>query len=440
MDPAARGASCALLPVLRLTTMQTDSPTFSRSGMRTSDAPAPNVLVVGTLVPDSPSFHGPAFNRAGHLFQANLIKGMMAAGLIATQVIAVEPVPSIPKSHRMIGRHGRVIAAELDVRLVSFVNVQPLKAVTAGFGVAFAIVRWAWQHRGRPRLVHLFNMSMPPGAFVWAACRLTRTRVSVSVLDVWKPGTLVPDTWLWRLDFFLQRRLLPRLDGHMVVSQAIAADLLLGRAVCVIEGGFDDSQIAHTTVRAAPLPGGAFRIVLSGTLADFNGVELLLDALDFLPDDVEVIVAGKGPLEREVRRRAALDRRIVFRGFLSFNEVADLYATADLLLNTRITKTIDTRHFFPSKLLELLASGTPVVSTCTGHVETEYGDVLYLLRDETPRGLADLILHIRTLDPDARRALGARARAFVLAEKTWTRQGQRLADYLRGVVAAGGRH
>jgi glycosyltransferase involved in cell wall biosynthesis len=122
---------------------------------------------------------------------------------------------------------------------------------------------------------------------------------------------------------------------------------------------------------------------------------------------------------------------VSFRGFLSFEEVVDLYRSADLLLNARLTKAMDTRYFFPSKLMELLASGTPVLSTCTGHVEAEYGHVLYLLREETPEALAARIQEIRAIDPAERRGLGARARDFMLREKTWDRQGERLARYIR---------
>jgi glycosyltransferase involved in cell wall biosynthesis len=135
-----------------------------------------------------------------------------------------------------------------------------------------------------------------------------------------------------------------------------------------------------------------------------------------------------------VRERARQQTRVTFVGFLPFEEVLALYRTADLLLNARLTKAIDTRYFFPSKLMELLASGTPVLSTCTGQVEAEYGDVLYLLRDETPEGLAARILELFNVGSDVRGEVGARARAFMFREKTWERQAQRLAQYLRQEV------
>lgn len=392
------------------------------------------MAVVGAMVPDEPRFHGPAFNRAAQMFQDELVRGLHRAGLPVNAVFSIEPLPSFPRSPRLLGSWGRETAASgLRIRLLPFVNLFALKPLTAGLSTFIALVAWAWRMRHRRRIMHVFNMTMPPGSAVWLAARLTGSRITVSVLDVWKPGSVVPDTWQWHLDFFLLRLLLPRLDGHMVVSPAVRDELIPGLTVCVIEGGIAPVRFRTVGLQAVRSPRTApFRIVLSGSMEIYNGVELVLDAMPLLPDDVELIVAGAGPLADRVK--ASVDPRVIFRGFLAFEEVLGLYESADLVLNMRITRTIDTRYFFPSKLMELLASGTPVLSTCTGQVESEYGGLLYLLRDETPEGLAAKILDIRAIDPVVRRDLGARAREFMFREKTWERQGRRLACYMRRQV------
>lgn len=86
--------------------------------------------------------------------------------------------------------------------------------------------------------------------------------------------------------------------------------------------------------------------------------------------------------------------------------------------------------------MEYLASGVPVISTCTGHVEEEFGAFTYLLRDETPKALAALILKVSSLDPNERSDQGARARSYMAAQKTWAAQTQKLAAYIRSVVFA----
>jgi glycosyltransferase involved in cell wall biosynthesis len=101
----------------------------------------------------------------------------------------------------------------------------------------------------------------------------------------------------------------------------------------------------------------------------------------------------------------------------------------------RLTKALRTTYFFPSKLLELLASGTPVISTCTGHVESQFGEFLFPLRNESPEGLAKAIRAAEAIDREARKAMGKRAQAFMLANKTWQIQAGKINSLLRSIAA-----
>lgn len=393
----------------------------------------PVVAFVGVLADNEPTAHGDAFNRAGQMFQEGLLHGLAAAGLPANIILGLEPIPAFPRSKRLASRGGTfTIAGGRVVHRLPFLNIHPLKWLTAGVSVLAALVSWSWKHRGKRRIVHTVNLSMPPGLFVWIAGRLTGAKTLVSVLDVFRPGELVPDTLFRRWDFAMHRWLLPRYDGLMIISSAIATDFVPGRRVCLVEGGIPSQAFAGSAPeRARPAGGDIFRIVLAGSLEPYNGVLVALDAVQHLPPGYELVFAGKGALATRVRDAAARDARIIYRGFLEFSEVLELYRSADLVLSFRLTLTLDTRYFFPSKLMELLASGTPVLSTCTGHVEEAYGGLLYLLRDETAQAAAERIVEISRIPVTERRALASKARAFMLAEKTWERQGERLAEYIR---------
>ena len=96
-------------------------------------------------------------------------------------------------------------------------------------------------------------------------------------------------------------------------------------------------------------------------------------------------------------------------------------------LRGRLTR----EYFFPSKLLEYLATGVPVISTCPGHVAEEFGHLAYLLREETPEALTRAIRGVAALDPGDRAELGRRARKYMAAHKTWDAQVRRILDYLR---------
>jgi glycosyltransferase involved in cell wall biosynthesis len=170
---------------------------------------------------------------------------------------------------------------------------------------------------------------------------------------------------------------------------------------------------------------------MAGGLDEANGIRMALEAFSLLRGaHFRFRIAGDGPLAAAVRCAAATDRRIEYLGFIPFERVLSLYSQSDVLMNLRITRALDTRFLFPSKLMECLASGTPVITTCTGHVEHELGGLVWLLRNEQPQDLARLIETVSHEPADVRLERAARARAYVAANKTWRAQAERVRVFL----------
>ncbi len=87
-------------------------------------------------------------------------------------------------------------------------------------------------------------------------------------------------------------------------------------------------------IRKQRQPGPPLRLLLLCRLTVEKGVRVVLEAMRRLPPDLEVAltVAGRGPLEDEVRRAAAADPRIGFAGYVSGAAKEALLATAHHLL------------------------------------------------------------------------------------------------------------
>jgi glycosyltransferase involved in cell wall biosynthesis len=394
---------------------------------------------VGPVVPDTPRFHGPAFSRAAAMFLNNLLQAIAEAGVTPNRIFSFVPVPAFPRSRRLWCREASVTTAEgLQVSFVPFVNIPIAKQITLGLGTALGLVKWAWSTRSaRRRVVYVFNLTSPSGLFVLAAARLIGAAAVVSLNDINEPGQTVPDTFRWRLDYAMQRWLIPRFDGHVAVADRIMKDFAPHRRYVRVEGGVLPDKFAQRPAPSHAPDNGRqpFTIVAAGSLDEANGIHILLDAMSRLDETgVRLCIAGDGPLAPLVRTAAAQDPRIRYCGYLSFDEVLALYAEADLLVNMRVTKAIETRYFFPSKLMEYLASGVPVLTTPTGHVAEEFGDVVLLLDDETPSGLATRLRQIVNMNRVELRELGDRARARTLATKSWNVQGAKVAAYLKETV------
>lgn len=403
--------------------------------MRTQgSAPGPAVVAafVGPAIPDTPAFRTPAFSPAGSRFTISLLTAFRRVEHPVTAVIAFEPVLAFPRSRRFWSRGCRVpLGPGPDADFVPYLNVTPVKQLCIGMGTWLKLIAWAWRMRAcRHRLIYTYNLSVPPGVFTWLAAKVTGSKAVAILCDIDVPGQTVPDTLWHRFDFWMQKRLIPVFDGVVSIADAIIEDFAPGRGYLRVEGGVSQEVFDRTAGRRGRAPSSPFTFFAAGTLDRANGIEMMLAALASLPENgLRLRIAGRGPLEGAVREAARRDSRIEFVGFLPFDQVAGLYRDADVLLNIRLTKAVNTRYVFPSKLMEYLASGTPVISTCPGAVAEEFQALAYLLNDETPEALARLMKHVADLDPDSREATGRRARAHMAEHKTWDAQARRIAAY-----------
>jgi glycosyltransferase involved in cell wall biosynthesis len=395
------------------------------------------VAFVGTIDSDGRHPGNPAHSAAGTLFQERLLEGLATAGVEVSQVFALRPLPSYPADRRLLLPSGRTtLLGRYRVTLLPFVNFGPLKPVTAGAALLPRLAAWLRARRSARPSVVTYNVTNPPGLATVLAAKLAGAKAFAIVADIQVPGSgLVPDTFLRRLEFRLQTRTLPLFDGLVVLTERMALDFAPGVPYLVLEGAVPEGP-AHTTAEPAPL--GAdddFVIMYSGGLSELKGIPLLLNAFSRLPGPrYRLWITGSGPLQGAVERAAAADPRITFWGFPPYAEVLSLYARASLLVNPHSTTHASARYLFPSKLIEYLASGTPVLSTCsTPEVQREYGDVLYALRQESGEALAAEVLRVSALPAGVRRATGTRARDFVLREKSWAVQGRRVARFMQDV-------
>lgn len=170
----------------------------------------------------------------------------------------------------------------------------------------------------------------------------------------------------------------------------------------------------------APQGEGPLRILSVGTLHPHKGFAHLLDALELLAGegrDFHCTIVGGGPLEADLRRRAAragLTGRVTLTGALAQTDVIPRYARSSVFV---LMAQPEWHWGVPNVIVEALASGNAVVTTRFGSVEELIEDgVTGLL--VPPRDPAALSAALRRLDGDEalRRRLAAAGRAIVARE------------------------
>jgi glycosyltransferase involved in cell wall biosynthesis len=202
-------------------------------------------------------------------------------------------------------------------------------------------------------------------------------------------------------------------------------------SVHVVPMGVDPERFR----RAAPPPGGR-TVVAIGRLVEKKGFADLVDAAALL-GDVEVLIAGEGPLHAELERRIA-DRvaPVTLLGALAQDAVRDLLEQADAVCLPCVIAADGDRDSMPVVVKEALAMEVPVVATDTvGLPEVVKPGWGTLVAPHDPQALAGALAAELDRPLEERRARGRAGRDFV--RERFSAQAQ--VDAIQGLIDRAGR-
>jgi len=105
------------------------------------------------------------------------------------------------------------------------------------------------------------------------------------------------------------------------------------------------------------------KIVYSlGRLVEYKGYKYLVEAARYLPDDYQVVIGGKGPLQTELEAEAlelGVNGKVTFLGWVPDEDSAAWFGACDVFALSSIMKT----EAFAIVQVEAMSCGKPVVAT-----------------------------------------------------------------------------
>ena len=141
-------------------------------------------------------------------------------------------------------------------------------------------------------------------------------------------------------------------------------------------------------------------------------------------------IYGPGDYVRELQSIAEKDPRVFYGGMLLNTEIVAKEQEATLLVNPRPTHEEFVKYSFPSKTMEYMASGTPVLTTRLPGMPKEYYPYVYFIEEESAGGIAAALKAVlEHTDEDLFRK-GQEARAFVLDGRNNVVQAKKLLQML----------
>ncbi|MEZ5166402.1 MAG: glycosyltransferase [Acidimicrobiales bacterium] len=192
-----------------------------------------------------------------------------------------------------------------------------------------------------------------------------------------------------------------------------------------------DAVLVRNTVEVPDVvaPTGSDRLVYLGRVSAGRGATVLARVADRMPADTTLDVIG--PLDAEIEDVFAGSPRVVARGFVANDRALPAVqgATAGVAL---LRDLPNYRHSMPTKVLEYLAQGVPVITTpLPAAVEVVEGhDCGVVVPFDDPAAVFDAFAALRA-DPDERQRLATNGRRAVAEHYNWRDDSRRMLDLCR---------
>lgn len=254
----------------------------------------------------------------------------------------------------------------------------------------------------------VLNFSVSTGAIM--AARLMGRKVVGIITDF--PEML---SGKYGLKELLHWKIIHSCTGYVLLTEAMVDKVRPGaKPYLVIEGQVDSTMEEQSNCLENKWSG--LNCVYAGGLHKKYGIETLVKA--FILADVSnsvLHIYGDGDFVPELCQ--IKNEHIFYHGIVPNAEVVAAELATTLLINPRPTTEEFVRYSFPSKNMEYMVSGTPVLTTNLPGMPEEYKDYVYIFNDESVKGMARKIREVLLLQPKELHEKGLSAKEFVLMEK-----------------------
>jgi glycosyltransferase involved in cell wall biosynthesis len=227
--------------------------------------------------------------------------------------------------------------------------------------------------------------------------------------------------------------LLQKCDGYVFLTAQMNEKVnVRNKPFIILEGHVDSNMGEQVHTPFVNLKKKA--VIYAGLLHEIYGISNLCKAfVKCSNENEELHLYGDGDYVEQICELCLKHNNIKYFGNVPNSVVVENELNAVLLVNPRPSAGEFTKYSFPSKTLEYMVSGTPVLMTRLPGMPIEYSKYVYIADDESIEGLSGKMRQILNNNSEELERFGKEARNFVLKTKNNVIQSAKLLDFLNGL-------
>lgn len=370
---------------------------------------------------------------AADKLQWHLVNGLDEIEGIELRIVNSLYIGSYPKRYKRLMiptfpfRHSE--SAKQDIN-VGFCNLTGLKMISRYFTARRAVARWAREESKEPKILMSYALTTPFCQIVaYIKRKFPHVKACVVVPDLpeFMNTAAMQEKPVYRFLKKIQvkalHRAIRRVDGYVLLTDAMKTWFKKPITYTVVEGIASGKK---NDVPQAPVARSKTILYAGGIKREYGVVDLAEAFVKADRPDWELVIYGNGSAMPDLEALAQEHSNIVLKGSRPNAEVVAHQKQVAVLVNPRKNQEF-TKYSFPSKILEYMSSGTPVLAYKLDGIPAEYDDYFFSIPDEE-NGFTRALQGVMDMTDAQREEMGQKAKRFVDEQKNPKAQCEKIVD------------
>jgi len=370
--------------------------------------------------------HNVKASIAAQTFYKLLAEGFTLVSGVNVNVVSTLPINS-KEQKKVLWKIPPETEGNINYEYISLINIPVLRNILVNLFVFFKIIFKRFPRKATNVILVDF-LRLTINSSVRLATKIKGIRVLAIVNDL--PGqSVLKNSLVARIrDKFIFK---PKYDYYVCVTRQLNEAVNITKKPSILMESLVDTKMGYIDNKLANKYDG--RVILyAGGLYEGYGIKLLIEAFELFPEkDLKLWFFGYGPYVNEIINYSKKDNRIQYKGIIPNSEMLEILTRATLLINPRPTHEGFSKYSFPSKNLEYMASGTPLLTTKLPGIPLDHYPYIFLIEEDSIEGIYQGINNVLSMSKLEIHNFGLDAKEYVLREKNNIKQAGKIISLLK---------
>lgn len=321
----------------------------------------------------------------------------------------------------------------IPAKNIGFCNITGVKWFSRYYSIKAFVKEWASQPSQSQKVLLVYALATPfvqIAGYVKKHFKDIKVCIIVPDLPEYMNTAAMESNRLYRIaksiEIFMLRKSIQQVNGYVLLTEAMKEWFGKPIRYTVVEGIASDCQCEE------PPQERNKTILYAGGVKQEYGIVDLVNAFIQLKDDSWTLeIYGDGSAMSMIQEMAKKHPNIKLMGMVPNETVIAAQKQASILVNPRKNQEF-TKYSFPSKILEYMSSGTPVLAYKLDGMPNEYDESYYHISD-TENGMIEALRMVTTRTKEELGQMGVKAQHFVRENKTPEKQCKKIVELLQQI-------